>query len=59
MEDGTIVHVDYDLYNAETSDVSRPVEKSQEHEKHQEVELTSIVCAVGAGTLIAGFEDAV
>ena len=61
MEDGTIVHVDYDLYNAETGDLIETTreEVAKEHEKHQEGRTYSpLVCAVGAGTLIAGFEDA-
>ena len=60
MEDGTIVHVDYDLYNAETGDLIETTreEVAKEHESTKKVNYSPLVCAVGAGTLIAGFEDA-
>ena len=59
MEEGTIVHVDYDLYNADSGDLIETTreEVAKEHDMHQEVEPTPLVCVVGAGNLISGFED--
>ena len=38
MEDGTIVHVDYELYNNETGDLIETTREAvaKEHEVHQE-----------------------
>ena len=60
MEEGTIVHVDYDLYNADSGDLIETTreEVAKEHEMHQEGRTyTPLVCVVGAGNLISGFED--
>ncbi len=60
MEEGTIVHVEYDLYNADSGDLIETTreEVAKEHEMHQEGRNYSpLVCVVGAGNLISGFED--
>ena len=60
MEEGTIVHVDYDLYNADSGDLIETTreEVAKEKEIHQEGRTyTPLVCVVGAGNLISGFED--
>ena len=59
MEEGTIVHVDYDLYNAESGDLIETTreEIAKEHEVHQEGRTyTPLVCVIGSGNLIPGFE---
>ena len=59
MEEGTIVHVDYELYNGENGDLIETTreEVAKEHEMHQEGRsYTPLVCVVGSGNLIAGFE---
>lgn len=61
MEEGTIIHVEYDLYNAESGDLIETTreEVAKENEMHQEGrEYSPMVCVVGAGQLIPGFEDA-
>ena len=61
MEEGTIVHVDYELYDGVTGDLIETTRESvaQEHETHQEGrEYTPLVCVVGSGNLIPGFEAA-
>ena len=61
MEDGAIIHVDYDLYSGETGDLIETTreEIAKEHEMHQEGRNYSpMVCVVGTGNLIAGFEAA-
>ena len=61
MEEGTIVHVDYELYNGESGDLIETTREAvaKEHEMHQEGRnYTPMVCVVGAGTLIPGFEAA-
>ena len=60
MENGTIVHVDYELYNADSGDLLETTLESvaKEHEMHQEGRTyTPLVTVVGAGQLIEGFED--
>ena len=60
MEEGTIVHVEYDLYNAESGDLIETTREdvAKEHDMHQEGRnYTPLVCVVGAGNLISGFED--
>ncbi|MDP6869916.1 MAG: FKBP-type peptidyl-prolyl cis-trans isomerase [Candidatus Poseidoniaceae archaeon] len=60
MEEGTIVHVEYDLYNAESGDLIETTREdvAKEHEMHQEGrKYTPMVCVVGSGNLISGFED--
>ena len=61
MEDGAIIHVDYDLYSGETVDLIETTREdiAKEHEMHQEGRNYSpMVCVVGTGNLIAGFEAA-
>ena len=61
MEDGAIIHVDYDLFSGETGDLIETTreEIAKEHEMHQEGRsYTPMVCIVGTGNLIAGFEAA-
>ena len=61
MEDGTIVHVDYELYNNETGDLIETTREAvaKEHEVHQENRsYEPMVCIVGGGQLIPGFEEA-
>ena len=60
MEEGTIVHVEYDLYNADSGDLIETTREdvAKEHDMHQEGRsYTPLVCVVGAGNLISGFED--
>ena len=60
MDEGTIVHVDYDLYYAESGELVETTreEIAKEHEVHQEGrEYTPMVCVVGSGNLISGFEE--
>jgi len=61
MEDNAIIHVDYDLYSGETGDLIETTREdiAKEHEMHQEGRNYSpMVCVVGTGNLIAGFEAA-
>ena len=61
MEEGTIVHVDYELYNGETGELIETTREAvaKEHEMHSEGRsYTPMVCVVGAGNLIPGFEAA-
>ena len=61
MEEGTIVHVDYELYNNETGDLIETTREAvaKEHENHQENRTYEpMVCVVGGGQLIPGFEAA-
>ena len=61
MEDGAIIHVDYDLFSGETGDLIETTreEIAKEYEMHQEGRsYTPMVCIVGTGNLIAGFEAA-
>ena len=61
MEEGTIVHVDYELYNNESGDLIETTREAvaKEHEMHQEGRSYSpMVCVVGVGNLIRGFEAA-
>jgi FKBP-type peptidyl-prolyl cis-trans isomerase 2 len=61
MEEGTIVHVDYELYNNETGDLIETTREAiaKEHENHQESRTYEpMVCIIGGGQLIPGFEAA-
>ena len=61
MEDGAIIHVDYDLFSGETGDLIETTreEVAKEHEMHQEGRsYAPMVCVVGSGGLIPGFEAA-
>ena len=60
MEEGTIVHVDYNLYNADSGDLIETTREdiAKENDMHQEGRNYSpLVCVVGSGQLIAGFEE--
>jgi len=59
MDDGTIVHIDYDLFNAETEKLIETTreEAAKEHDVHDENRTYSpMVTVVGEGQLIPGFE---
>ena len=61
MEDGAIIHVDYDLFSGETGDLIETTREdvAKEHEMHQDGRTYSpMVCVVGHGHLIPGFENA-
>ncbi len=61
MEEGTIVHVDYELYNGENGELIETTREAvaKEHDMHQEGRsYTPMVCVVGSGNLIPGFETA-
>ena len=61
MEEGDIIHVDYDLYNGETGDLIETTKEAtaKEHEVHEENRTYQpMVCVVGSGSLIPGFEEA-
>ena len=61
MEEGTIIHVDYELYNEESGTIIETTreEVAKEHDVHQEGRTYSpMVCIVGGGMLISGFEEA-
>ena len=61
MEEGAIVHVDYDLFDGASGDLIETTREAtaKEHETHQEGrEYTPMVCVVGGGNLIPGFESA-
>ena len=59
MDNGTIVHVDYDLFNAETEKLIETTREdvAKEHDVHDESRTYSpMVTVVGDGRLIPGFE---
>ncbi len=59
MDDGTIVHIDYDLFNAETEKLIETTreEAAKEHDVHDENRTYSpMVTVIGDGRLIPGFE---
>ena len=60
MEEGDIIHVDYDLYNGETGDLIETTREAtaQEHEMHDENRTYQPMVCVGSGSLISGFEEA-
>ena len=61
MDEGTIVHVDYELYDGEEGKLIETTreEVAKEHEIHQEGRKYSpMVCVVGTGQLIPGFDAA-
>ena len=61
MEEGTIVHVDYDLYNADSGDLiettREEVAKRARHAREGRT-YTPLVCVVGAGNLISDLKTA-
>ncbi len=59
MDNGSIVHIDYDLYNAGNDKLieSTKEETAKEHEQHEESRTYSpMISIVGDGRLIPGFE---
>ena len=61
MDEGTIVHVDYELYNGEDGDLIETTREdvAKEHDIHQDGRTyTPMVCVVGSGQLIPGFDTA-
>ena len=61
MEEGTIVHVDYDLWNAETEDLIETRREAIAEEHGMDTTnrtFQPMVAIVGHGALIEGFEDA-
>ena len=60
MDNGSIVHVDYDLYNASNDKLIETTreEVAKEHEVHDENrEYSPMITTVGGGRLIPGFES--
>ena len=59
MEEGAIVHIDYELYNSEEKLIETNIESAaKEHEMHEDGRNYSpLVAVIGGGTLIEGFED--
>ena len=60
MDNGAIVHIDYDLYNAGTEKLLETTreETAKEHEMHDESRPYSpMITIVGDGRLIPGFES--
>ena len=60
MENGSIVHIDYDLYNADDDVLIETTREAvaKEAEQHDENRTyTPLITVIGAGTLIAGFES--
>ena len=59
MDNGAIVHIEYDLYNAESGDLIETTreEIAKEHEVFDEARTYEpTITVVGEGRLIAGFE---
>ena len=59
MDNGAIVHVEYDLYNAESGDLIETTreEIAKEHDVFDEARTYEpMITVVGEGRLIAGFE---
>ncbi len=59
MDKGTIIHIDYDLFNAETERLIETTreEVAKEHDAHDENRTYSpMVTVVGDGRLVSGFE---
>ena len=59
MDNGAIVHIEYDLYNAESGDLIETTreEIAKEHEVFDEARTYEpMITVVGEGRLIAGFE---
>ena len=59
MDNGTIVHIDYDLYNVETEKLIETTreESAKEHDVHDETRTYSpMVTVIGDGRMIPGFE---
>lgn len=59
METGSIVHIDYDLYNADSGDLIETTREAvaQEHDRHEANRTYSpLITVIGDGRLIKGFE---
>ena len=59
MDKGTIIHIDYDLFNAETERLIETTreEVAKEHDAHDENRTYSpMVTVVGEGRLVSGFD---
>ena len=59
MDEGTIVHIDYDLFNADSEKLIETTREdvAKEHDAHDENRTYSpMVTVVGDGRLIPGFE---
>ena len=60
MKKGTIVHIDYDLYNADTESLLETTREdvAKEHEIHDERRTYKpMITVIGDGRLIKGFEE--
>ena len=60
MEEGTIVKIDYDLFNAENDSLIETTreETAKENDIHKEgQEYSPMTIVVGSGQLIEGFEE--
>ena len=60
MKKGTIVHIDYDLYNADTELLLETTseEVAKEHDIHDERRTYKpMITVIGDGRLIKGFEE--
>tara|TARA_Y100001935_G_scaffold154025_2_gene127010 strand:+ start:15258 stop:15998 length:741 start_codon:yes stop_codon:yes gene_type:complete len=60
MKKGTIVHIDYDLYNAETETLLETTREdvAKEHDAHDERRTYKpMITVIGDGRLIKGFEE--
>lgn len=60
MKSGSIVHIDYDLYNAESGDLIETTREAvaQEHDRHEANRSYSpLITVIGDGRLIKGFES--
>ena len=62
MEEGTIIHIDYSLYNADNDKLLETTleEVAKENDLHQDGrEYNPLVAVVGAGRMIEGFEESI
>jgi len=60
MDEGAVVHIDYDLFNVESGDLIETTREAtaKEHDAHEEGKTYSpMVVIVGGGQLIEGFEE--
>jgi len=59
MEEGAIVHIEYELYNSEEKLIETNLEATaKEHDMHEDGrDYSPLVALIGGGTLIEGFED--
>ena len=62
MEEGTIVQIDYSLYNADNDKLIETTleEIAKENDLHQDGrEYSPLVAVIGAGRMIEGFEESI